>query len=890
MRGNALAEERQEVAHAIRGHPDTEPWMWEESPNAGPYCSLEVCRGHAATSDMLILVVSDELTEATELEWGAAQSSGATCAVLIKDGVEQDGHLRAFVATEKITSITRRFTSLSELRSEVNDFIRQNHTDSARRRLLSRRTAATSFASPGGPIAQAAFERAHANLWQGLTTEALEILDDLDSFFGDATPRPHELDILSGLIHGRLGDSQRARDAYQRIVDSEHSDPVSVAYAFQNLGLEALKAGEVDQSKSLMKEAYDRHKVNRDLFGLLQVTLNFGTIFLTDGDAGTAETMTDAAEYLIDEATEPLPTQEGGVAALRAQLAATRGEFEEARRLYRKVLRLSAAEMDSDGQIVAMQNIGATYLDEGRMGLAKRWYGRGLEAAQQSRDRWRERQIQQSLALVAHRQGDAKSALEAFEAARSLAVATGADTFAATYTADIGALLIGLDDQRAEFELHKARTALEAIDDRPWLFRVRSNLAVLARQTDDLEQALTHALHAIELAEDEADLLADGHLLAADLLIEIDPPDFAAQVEHHCYAAAGALELEGRRLARHLVECAWRIAQGGHGETALELMNGAVAHVNQADDFETYFDVKNDRSLVRIDYGDIETAAEELTALSAEARDHGNRSLEQRALLNLGETQRRLDLADEAVRSLSAAVDLAQHLGDAGAHADAANLLASAKLQSGDPEAARELANDVLGSAASRSDREVRSHALGVLAGVAFYHGEHEQAARLYARAATLTNPGQIQRLEDLAGASRSWAMIGDWPRCRRMLDRLANDAVTTGQQAEAWPMLLNAASAFLERDEITRAAKVFGLSIALALRADTRPDGTVNLDDSQFFRALFSTRLQIEYSEADAGSVWASIIRFGTDSEDEREALGDVVAQVTAHDIGTGS
>jgi hypothetical protein len=68
MRGGSLDAERAEVASVIDDHPDLEAWMWERRANAGPYSSIEVCKGHAGTSDLLLLIVEDDLTDPTEAE------------------------------------------------------------------------------------------------------------------------------------------------------------------------------------------------------------------------------------------------------------------------------------------------------------------------------------------------------------------------------------------------------------------------------------------------------------------------------------------------------------------------------------------------------------------------------------------------------------------------------------------------------------------------------------------------------------------------------------------------------------------------------------------------------------------------------------------------------
>jgi hypothetical protein len=118
MRGGVLKAERAAAAEAVDTHPDAEAWLWERSADAGPYCSIEVCRGQAATSDVLILIVSDEVTPATDIEWRAARANGAVCAILVREGGLRDDSLIAFLRAEGERVIYKTFGNLSDSMKE----------------------------------------------------------------------------------------------------------------------------------------------------------------------------------------------------------------------------------------------------------------------------------------------------------------------------------------------------------------------------------------------------------------------------------------------------------------------------------------------------------------------------------------------------------------------------------------------------------------------------------------------------------------------------------------------------------------------------------------------------------------------------------------------------
>jgi tetratricopeptide (TPR) repeat protein len=336
MRSRSLEKERLAAAEATYEHPDAEAWMWERSAHPGPYSSLEVCRGQAATSDLLILIVSDTLTYATEIEWRAAKDAGVSCAIFLREGVERDARLTAFLEAERDTAIYTKFRDATELKSRIGETLRQSHTSAIRKGVLQRRRVTHIGSETTSYLFEAGLESAEQELWTGSAVVAAKVIAELENLFGDNASRREDLDLLSGQVHAVLGDRARAAEAYERVVASSGHTPVGAAVAQQNLGLEALKRRDFDRARELMRDALHRHSECKNWFGVLQMLVNFATLAVAEGQITDASKLVDLAERFIIEAGEPLPYQELSLQGLRANIAAHSGQPSDALALYRQ--------------------------------------------------------------------------------------------------------------------------------------------------------------------------------------------------------------------------------------------------------------------------------------------------------------------------------------------------------------------------------------------------------------------------------------------------------------------------------------------------------------------------------------------------------------------------
>ena len=124
MRGGVLAGERLAVAREIESTRMARAWYWERDAHGGPFSSFNVCVGHAASSDALFLILTDDLTRTTRAEYLAAKRNGAFCCILVLDGAKLSKAAKRFLDTESKEVTYCPFRNESELRSQVVDSFR----------------------------------------------------------------------------------------------------------------------------------------------------------------------------------------------------------------------------------------------------------------------------------------------------------------------------------------------------------------------------------------------------------------------------------------------------------------------------------------------------------------------------------------------------------------------------------------------------------------------------------------------------------------------------------------------------------------------------------------------------------------------------------------------
>jgi tetratricopeptide (TPR) repeat protein len=885
MRDGSLTAERQEAASVVDAHPDTEPWLWERNADAGPYSSLEVCKGHASTSDILLLIVASDISDVTEAEWHAAQRGGATCAMLMKAGVTRSPRLRAFIGVERSNGIDVTFDGLSALRQAVEDALRRCMTDAVRQRALRRR-----LGIPGAGntthLLEAGVERAEQQYFQGSASVAAEVLEELDMLLGPDSQRPEELELITGLVHGAAGRSVKAVAAYKRVIENPASTDQAVAIAHQNLSLEALRIGDLARSRELMRLALKLHQESGDWFGVLQMLLNRGTLAAVMDDLALAAKLADLAEELIGWFREPVPHQRSSLIGLRGQIAAGSGRYEDALVLYKRAYRISKRARDRDGETVGAQNVAAAYHDLGRPALARRWGLRALRIAEETGTTWRREEIHRLLAIIAVNRGDLTDARDNFESARVLAEAMNDMWRAATLEADIGAIRVELGDPDAKHDLDAAYETLSKLGDIDWMHRIDLNRVVLAEREGDREVALETLSRIADEGEADPLMLREARERMASIVLG-EPTDAVEALQHFRSALQMSTD-DAPEIALVAGSYAHRLQDAGCLDEALELFD--LAQSSAGDNPAVEYDVRSDRALLLVELGDLEAALPILENCLEAATRLRDRERQIRALHNVGEIARRAGDLRRSTTALRKACTLAARTGDEEARRSAAASLAITQIAENKATAARATATSLLADSEAVGDDRNAAIALGVLGGAAFLEGDYLQAADWYRKAARRDKDDPVHRSEDLEGIAEAHAAAGRWRPTFRAVQNVVTHAQEHDLEAKAWPSLLRAARWYLDRSEIDRAATITMPAWVLASqtphRRPSEPSSSDDpgLEDTEFYDAMLTTAFHELWSGlSPCDGLYDKVFdRFEVDDE-VRERLWEAVAAVRA-------
>src|SRR5436305_1454024 len=114
MYSGAFRKERAAAARAVESLPEFRAWYWERDARAGPYSSRDVCIRTARTSDGLILLLGDELTDITREEYAAAHGAGVPCFIFLDERLQRDAAADSFVRKEWPYAVTQPFKDTAD--------------------------------------------------------------------------------------------------------------------------------------------------------------------------------------------------------------------------------------------------------------------------------------------------------------------------------------------------------------------------------------------------------------------------------------------------------------------------------------------------------------------------------------------------------------------------------------------------------------------------------------------------------------------------------------------------------------------------------------------------------------------------------------------------------
>jgi tetratricopeptide (TPR) repeat protein len=790
----------------------------------------------------------------------------------LKESASRDARLSSFVRAERATVVYEEFRDVKDLKQRIGDVLRQSHTSAIRRGVLRRRRVLNVEASHTTHLLEVGLESAERELWEGSAVVAAEILAELENLFGETEELREQLDLVSGRVHGTLGDARRAADAYHRILERPGSSLVGRAVAVQNLAIEAFHARDLARARELTRDALRRHVDCKNWFGVLQTLVNAGVVAATQGRLLDARRLSGLAERVLRGSDCQLPEQELSLLALEAMIAVRHGRHSVALELYRRgwsrSLRLGHLETSCD----FAQNIGSSNADLGRLPLAVRWYRRALGIAVQGANARREEELERCLGLVRYRQGQHVAAVDHFERARALAAKIGDQWRTATLTADIGALLVAARKPSADDELRRALRLLTDLQDKSWLFRVQCNRGILARRDSRRTEAESIFRDALQYAGSAAERRLARENIAS---VYLDPPVDAASATQSLVAAAH--EEDGVGVGGR----SWLLGQygaylrgAGCVAEAMALYDEGISVALSVEDRRVLADLRNDRGVALGEQGLHGDALEAFREDAEWARAEQERALELRALHNMGETQRRIGDLSGSTESLGRALRLALELRDRESWRAALALLAMTQLAGGLLEESEDTARRARRAASRVGDRVTEASAIGTLAGIAYARGQYAIAAVNYTAAARLDQGSPIHHCEDLMGLLESHAAAGRRRPMLRAAQKVINYAQEHALQRIAWGSLLRAADWEIRGGrarsctDLVVAALVLAhqsarpeVSRALAASSAEETAASAKGEDGFFFEVLLTLAFYLREAEAAAAlALWDSM------------------------------
>jgi tetratricopeptide (TPR) repeat protein len=915
MSGGALRKERSTAAMAINSFDLCRAWAWENDADAGPYCSERECVAQAGTSDGLVLILEDELTDVTRAEFTAARNAGAPVYIMLRTGANRDAALDEFISSVRDDDvITASFSSQIELRTRILSALRTWALRSGRSRMLRARehsasrvgndASATAFedieistGDDGSRVRLTVFlakaeetvaagdpERALTELYvvaegaaeAGLGWLAVELVDQIDRIVpADALDdrwRGWLCNVRGlGLSGGKSNPKARQQFERMRQLGRALNDPDLESTALQNLGVQDVIEGDHKAAGERFLRSLEMKKELGDWRGWLQVLLNFVNVLEGRGKLGEADQLLDSLEEILADVRDP--HLRSSLYGQRGHLAVARGDLTAAQTHFQASLRCARRSGAAPRIITCIQNLGSVAHDLGDPARAAKWYAKALELAERIDDSEQRRIQRQSLAVANGRLGRYERAAELFLSAADDAEQLGDQLNAAVATGDAGASLMEAGDAKAARELtERALGMLAGTDD--WRAHQLINLGAELEALDEPQQAVDRLLEAAELTSDPADRAA---ALRRGGELAIRHPATASRAP-----AIFEREIAIRRSHETPARWAWRAAEIGatlsHTSQAAGARTffalGLRVFARRADRREAFF-IRNDRAIVSAELGDFDGAVSDLRACVTIAERSKDRALAQQAHMNLGEIRRRQGDLQSATTHLNRSLTIARALQDREAQGQTHNLLASLAQDEGDVSGAYEHLNAAQEQAVALRDRRMQGEAYRGKASLENDAGRYRRAASLYRKAARLLAGEPSRQLAECLGAQLVSSARGG-QLDEQALKPLPELSAQLGWDEELLSYAIYAADVLSERGTDEDMATLVSFTLAVAFRLGTSGEGDELLvpfmqvgataarwaDGSDSRRQLLDAALQDSFPGDAAAELWSLVER----------------------------
>lgn len=899
MRDGALAAERNAAIETVDDFRPARAWAWERDSVAGSFYSEEECVRQAGTSDALILILEADLTEVTEAEYKAARSSGANVIVLHRQGAEQSAEVSRLVARAREEGISREFSDLDELRSEIDSalwqwFVRggrmmalqvREHRQQGHDRSLLDQALVGDVKGERKPLAEAV-EASRELVAEGKTVEAFEDLYSWASMAADERHYPLARLLLAELgeivpaaeidqqmrgsifnVEGQIASGEGADDAgdyfeQMRQIGVAIDDENLIATAHQNLGIVTSLRGDSEAAAEHYRESFRLKEESGEYYGATQVALNMCNVFLDRGEFDSVRGLLDDLEpYLRGPVTYGLRAtlhgQRGRLLTAERRLDAAKAEFQRSLRWARK-------SESGARQLDALQNLGANATERNKPKEAKRWYEKALAKAGALGDERRMMILRGSIGTALAKAERWQAAAEQFAEAATVAAGIGQLGFEAESWANVAACSLHLGKpERARALIKKALENPHASKSPDWRAGQLRNLGETLEQLGDSPGAIKRLAEAARLAEDPE--LRDTCLQRAAEIALVDP-DLAEQAIDFLDEALALQRQTGTS-----VDWAWRAAQIGaqlsnssQAASAPRFFALALRVFARNGDRRRAFDLRNDRAIAFSRIGDIRAALRDERAALTIAEELGNARLRFQAEMNLGELERRRGRFDLSEQHQLRALRLAEVTGDERDQAASLNLLGLLRFRQGQVEGAEGVYRKALEIGKRLGDDAVQHGALGGLGSIAFDRRRYAEAERRYGQAIRKHGDEQTAALaEDLGGLILSRAARGRLAEAETQ--RLVDLSAAVGWDRSCSEELTSCASLLAGvGGDLEAAVSIQAVAIVCAARGAGIPGGP---DDETGLRVLLAAVF--------AASIWIN-------TRDDPEALkGQLMTQL---------
>ena len=694
-----------------------------------------------------------------------------------------------------------------------------------------RQAAAAGRVTEAARLAVAAARSAHV---QGFSRFALELLNELEKLVPASSLPPSnraELLLQKGLAQVWQGVLAEAQETFNDVlsIDEVADDPKLYAGALRGLGLHSHFQGDYVRAREFYEQAAARASEANDAETTLKLRVDLVSLALEEGEL-------DRAEKLLGELEAgPIPAVPAearlSLLGIRAEIATENYELSEAERLFRKILRATRRSKTIGWEVRAMRGLGQLRVQQGKPGVAIRWFRNALRRTQLLGVFPEEIGIRISFALALQELDRLSEAVEQLEIASALAVQINNRDGLARAKAILGRLHFELGSlESAETLLQQARDLFIDLGNRSLVIRTLESLAETQAARGDSVDAIRTLEFALEQSADrsEIDRIALLHTAGAILLATSETRDRAVPYFERAVAAAEHLG-DPNAILREAYSAGVAFAAVGSASKSIPFFERGLKAAEQLGTEQMVFHVRIGRGISLATEGHFSEAEVDFAVSLDLANRAEDRAMAAIAQTNLGVLERQRGNSEAAVRHLQLALSFARDLGNELLEAEvflhsAENYRAMQRWSEAEEyfRQAGRLSYDF-------NIVETDMRAAAGLASLAYISGHYLDAIKFYDRASVLgtasASPRQlgsylIGLAQSLLAARRERSLA----KAIRRIVRAALNARSTALTSLAFAM---AGDWWLDQGRSEETAQFYAASILLSLDAGDRDEAS---------------------------------------------------------------